>query len=1261
MKKSVLCILSVLVMLLSLPMLWASAAEEQLPVGINGNQIDMTEGYASGYGWEMVYNRRDDLYTLTLTKGSFDIITAYCDLCINIPAGASVTIGKDTKSYALGVQNGTLTINGTGNLNLIGQNGLIAVNGNIIVNGPTISVSATNRAVFCSGGSLTMNGGTLNATGVNAGVETTKGLYVNGGTLRASATATTDTAAGLKLQDCYFKLAGGSVTLNGTNAVSALQSNIIISGGSLTAYGNSYGVYTGPTSANSTASGKTVMQITDGTCLFAGAKAGIYICNNGAFRMSGGSVEAKVTVGTDTAYTYGMQIDKSDLHISGGILKASGYQGISVNGLSANADRGDCKALEVSGGSVTATGTDAGLRCYNTSTMISGGAINASASENAGVYMYYTDLLMNAGMLIADGGSYGINSHQAHPVITGGQIIADGNNYGFFCAGQITIENGSVTAIGGNTGIAASTMMLTVGSSSASRATLTAIGGSFALSGSPVMLFGRSYDDYTTSLNYKMLCFVDGAESYRSDAACSLKINGSPVDIVADMLASGVNVAYNSGGSAANYKWMLQKSVNGRYTLTLNGATLSGMEVTGAVDVILREAASSLTGEWKMTNAYVRLNGNASSLSVTNTSANAINMLNSVLVHDSGTLDLRSPMYAFASDFISMGVLYGNHRNDTVTLASSEAVLLGATAQNTDSSALFALNNSTLQAYGSDFVANGVTGTAFNAQDSRLFFEKCKITTNGGAGISAKKLTATDSTISVTGCIGRGIAIGTDGVSFDNCAVTIAAQEEALFTQGDADFISTNLRADSADGVKTVLLSAAPDSLSRISVTGHCLIKSGKQPVRIADENGVASYFANEDVALSSVFISNEHNYSQSAAYIYCNTVGTAVMSCTYTDCACTLTKVMPEVSHDFSTYVPNGDATCSSDGTKTATCPICFAKHTVVDIDSKTAHTFADYKTNSDAQCLVDGTKTAKCEYCDATDTQTDFGSALGHDYEIVVVSGDCENNVWTKMVCKRCSFETEPQDTGSLGDHKWDETRGCSEIRYCTICNYSDGRLLNHKYSEFVVDKNATCTAAGTLAATCARCGEKQTVENPDAPATGHDPKGWMVIREPTAYSTGTKALMCNQCPMQIETQILAITVVPVAQTGIRVDYENNLVILEQAGLTVGDLRGMLDNSSNVIIMDDAGIRLEDETIAKTGTGIKVTNNGQLFKLVVIGDLDGNGILDSGDARIALRVSVGLDESTPAMICAGDTDGNGQLTAGDARTLLRRSVGLE
>ncbi len=1259
MKKFILCMLLTLAVLFCLPAMSVSAAEEPT-VGINGSEVDMSQGYASGYGWEMVFNRRDEVYTLTLTSGNFDIITAYGNLCVNIPAGASVTVGKSGSRYGLGVQNGTMTINGTGNLNIIGENGLIALNGNIIVNGPTISVSAEKRAVYCSGGSLTVNGGIINATGVTAGVETTAGLYINGGTLRASATSDADAASGIIVKDSYFKLAGGTVTASGTNAIRALQSNIEITGGSLTAYGNTYGLYTGPEAASSTNYGKTNLFVSDGTAVFSGAKVGAYISNNGKFVLSGGSVECNVTVGMDISSTYGLQIDKSDLHVSGGVLKASGYHGVSLNGLSADADAGRCKALQVSGGFINTKGTETGLRCYNTSALVSGGVINAAASLQSGVYLYYTDLQFDGGTLLADGGAYGINSHTAHPVITGGQIIADGDNYGFFCMGQITIENGSVTAVGGNTGIAASTKMLTVGSSAESRASLTAIGGSFAVSGAPVMLFGRTYD-YAADLNYKMLCYVDGAESYRSDSTCSVKLNGSPVDIAAEMNASGVNVSYNQGGSAANYKWMLQRSAGGRYTLTLKGSTLAGLDVTGALDIVLKDASSSLTGEWKMNNAYVRLNAANNSLAVTNTLGNAVSMLGSTLIHDSGTLDLRSGVYAYASDIVSLGVIFGNHRNATASLVGSDAVLLQATMQNTDSSSLFELNASSLQAYGSDFVANGVAGTAFDGADSTLFFEKCNINTNGGVGMTAKKLTAVDSNISVTGCVGRGISVGTGGVLFDSCSVTVAAQEEAVFTQGETQFIGTNLRADSASGVKAVLLSAAPDSQAAIRVSGHCLIKSGKEPVRIADENGVASYFANEDVALSSVFISNEHNYSQTAAYVYCNTVGTAVMGCTYNDCTCTLTKVLPEISHDFSEYVPNGDATCSADGTKTATCPVCLRTDTVMDVDSKTDHTFEDYKTNGDASCLTDGTKTAKCKYCDATDTQPDIGSALGHDYKVVVVSGDCQNNVWTKMVCSRCDAETEPQDTGSLGNCKWDESLGCTAIRYCLVCGNTDGRILGHAYTDFAPDNNATCVSQGTLSATCARCGEKQTLPDPDAPATGHDPDKWVVIKAPTAYATGTKALICKKCPFQIETKVLPITVVPLAEEGITVDSENLFVILDQTGLSVGDLRGMLDNSSNVIVMNDNNQRIEDDAIANTGVGVKVTNNGQQFTLVVRNDINGDGVLSADDARTALRASVGLETVTAAQAIAGDVDGNGAVTAGDARTLLRRSAGLE
>ena len=86
-----------------------------------------------------------------------------------------------------------------------------------------------------------------------------------------------------------------------------------------------------------------------------------------------------------------------------------------------------------------------------------------------------------------------------------------------------------------------------------------------------------------------------------------------------------------------------------------------------------------------------------------------------------------------------------------------------------------------------------------------------------------------------------------------------------------------------------------------------------------------------------------------------------------------------------------------------------------------------------------------------------------------------------------------------------------------------------------------------------------------------------------------------------------------------------------------------------------------VEDDAVVSTGLGIKVTNNGQLFMIVVRNDISCDGSLSAEDARIALRASVGLESINDAQCLAGDTDGDGKLTAGDARILLRLSVGLE
>ena len=59
--------------------------------------------------------------------------------------------------------------------------------------------------------------------------------------------------------------------------------------------------------------------------------------------------------------------------------------------------------------------------------------------------------------------------------------------------------------------------------------------------------------------------------------------------------------------------------------------------------------------------------------------------------------------------------------------------------------------------------------------------------------------------------------------------------------------------------------------------------------------------------------------------------------------------------------------------------------------------------------------------------------------------------------------------------------------------------------------------------------------------------------------------------------------------------------------------------------------------------------------------GDVDGDGSIDPGDARLALRASVDLEYLNDNAFLAADSDGDGVITPSDARTILRIAVKLE
>ena len=62
-------------------------------------------------------------------------------------------------------------------------------------------------------------------------------------------------------------------------------------------------------------------------------------------------------------------------------------------------------------------------------------------------------------------------------------------------------------------------------------------------------------------------------------------------------------------------------------------------------------------------------------------------------------------------------------------------------------------------------------------------------------------------------------------------------------------------------------------------------------------------------------------------------------------------------------------------------------------------------------------------------------------------------------------------------------------------------------------------------------------------------------------------------------------------------------------------------------------------------------------------LGDVDGSGVVDTADARLALRIAVGLEKDAAGSprYTAADVDFSGAVDTADARTILRVSVKLD
>lgn len=258
-------------------------------------------------------------------------------------------------------------------------------------------------------------------------------------------------------------------------------------------------------------------------------------------------------------------------------------------------------------------------------------------------------------------------------------------------------------------------------------------------------------------------------------------------------------------------------------------------------------------------------------------------------------------------------------------------------------------------------------------------------------------------------------------------------------------------------------------------------------------------------------------NYKDSLGHAYqsvvvreatCETPGKTMDICER--CGNVKETVLPQTEHEYSTSVIL--ATCTAPGYTLNECAVCGDRH-ITDITPALAH---DYTTKTTPATCEGGGKTVHvCEGCGSSFI-TDYTDPLGHSWDegTPVTDATCTGEGMTEYTCIRCGATRLEGDEAA--GHIPGEPATCTEPQLCTRCGAVLENALGHDYAKEVTAP--TCTEMGYTTFTCTRCGD--TYKGDYTEAAGHKPGDWIVDKEPTTDSEGSKHKECTVCGKTLET---------------------------------------------------------------------------------------------------------------------------------------------
>ena len=238
--------------------------------------------------------------------------------------------------------------------------------------------------------------------------------------------------------------------------------------------------------------------------------------------------------------------------------------------------------------------------------------------------------------------------------------------------------------------------------------------------------------------------------------------------------------------------------------------------------------------------------------------------------------------------------------------------------------------------------------------------------------------------------------------------------------------------------------------------------------------------------------------------------------------------------AHNFNTGTITTQPTCTEKGVRTRTCTICGEKR--YESIAATGHKYSAWKETKAATCTAAGTQTRTCSVCKNVENKTI--KAKGHtEVTDSAVAATCTTDGKTAgSHCSVCGKVIKAQTVIKATGHKYGEwavtkeptcTAAGTQSRTCSVCKNVENKTIKAKGHTEVTDSAvaATCTTDGKTAGShCSVCGKvikAQTVIK----ATGHKYGSWTVTKAATCTENGSQKRSCTVCGNS-ETQTIKAT---------------------------------------------------------------------------------------------------------------------------------------